>query len=669
MGRPETLLDPGAGPVQEFAYALRKLRQEADSPTYREMARSARYSVTALSQAAAGTALPSLAVTLAYVRACGGNVPQWEDRWKQAHEATALAEPRDDRTQPPYQGLARFEPDDHDRFFGRDTLVDVARTLVGAHRFTAVLGPSGSGKSSLLRAGLIPALRARTDGLAAIRILTPGEHPLRTHAPALDPADGDADTVVLVDQFEEVFTLCHDPAERAAFIDRLLAAREPDSRLRVVIAVRADFYGRCAEHRALADALTASSLLVGPMSDTELREAVVQPARTAGLIVERDLTTRLISETKGEPGGLPLLSHVLLETWRRSRGRTLTVEAYEAAGGLHGAIAQTAETVHTRLTDTQADLARQLLLRLIAPGEGAPDTRRPVPRCELDLADDTGDVDQVLDRLARARLITLDDDTVDLAHEALIPAWPRLRGWIDADRERLLVHRRLTEAAHAWAQLHHHRDSLWRGPRLTAAEEHWTTPSQQQSLTSLERDFLRAGTAARRRARRLRRVLVAVVSVLAVLASLAGGLALQQHRTAARQYEEQEGRKAAMAAVSLMASPSGRDRVLGMKLSVAAWRIASVEETKAVLSQARYIQYTSERLSFPRDPVTADPEEGEELRRTLFKGRKTFKIFLADDYDGGKGFTGMADALCAYFGGPSRQEWNSILRAPYRDVC
>ncbi|MFD0412265.1 hypothetical protein [Streptomyces sp. NPDC127108] len=669
MGRKENPVDPSAGPVQQFAFELRKLRQEADSPTYRQMARSARYSVTALSQAAAGTALPSLAVTLAYVRACGGNVPQWERRWKEAHEATALAEPREGRMQPPYQGLARFEPDDHDRFFGRDTLVDVARALMSEHRFTAVLGPSGSGKSSVLRAGLIPALRAGADGLAAIRILTPGEHPLRTHAPALHPADSDADTVVIVDQFEEVFTLCHDPAERTAFIERLLTSRDPDSRLRVVIAVRADFYGRCAERRTLANALTASSLLVGPMSEAELREVVVKPAQAVGLIVERDLTARLISEIKDEPGGLPLLSHVLLETWRRCRGRALTMEAYEAAGGLHGAIAQTAETIHTQFTEAQADLARLLLLRLITPGEGAPDTRRPVPRSELDLAEDTGDVDQVLDRLARARLITLDDDTVDLAHEALITSWPRLRGWIDTGRERLLVHRRLTEAAHAWAQHHRHRDSLWRGPRLNAAEEHWTTPSQQQSLTCVERDFLQASTAARSRARRLRRVLVAVVSVLVVLASLAGGLALQQHRTAQRQYEEQEGRNAAMAAVSLMASPSGRDRVLGMKLSVAAWRIASVEETRAVLSQARYVQFTSERLSFPHDPDTAGAEEGEDLRRTLFKGRRTYKIFLSDDYDGGKGFSGMADALCAYFGGPSRREWDSILRAPYRDVC
>ncbi|MVO85541.1 hypothetical protein GPA10_12450 [Streptomyces sp. p1417] len=193
-----------------------------------------------------------------------------------------------------------------------------------------------------------------------------------------------------------------------------------------MIAVRADFYGHCAEHRALADALTAATLLVGPMNPAELRAAIIKPAQAAGLIVERDLTAQLISESKDEPGGLPLLSHVLLETWRRSRGRALTKKAYEAAGGLHGAIAQTAETLYTQLTAAQADLARTLLLRLISPGDGSQDTRRPVLRSELDLVEGSDEVGQVTDRLVRARLITMDEDTVELAHEALISGWPRL---------------------------------------------------------------------------------------------------------------------------------------------------------------------------------------------------------------------------------------------------
>ncbi|MGO4757806.1 hypothetical protein AB4212_55965, partial [Streptomyces sp. 2MCAF27] len=252
---------------------------------------------------------------------------------------------------------------------------------------------------------------------AALRILTPGPHPARSHAHLLAPADGEGDTVVVVDQFEETFTLCHDPAERAEFIDLLLAARDPERRLRVVVAVRADFFGHCAGHRALADALRDATLLVAPMTPEELREAIVGPAAAEGLIVERTLTARLVEEVADEPGGLPLLSHVLLETWRRRRGRALTMAAYEATGGIHGAVAQTAEDLYTRLPPDQAQAVRRSLLRLVTPGEGAPDTRRPADRAEL-RAGGPGEAEAesesvavavaVLERLARARLITLD---------------------------------------------------------------------------------------------------------------------------------------------------------------------------------------------------------------------------------------------------------------------
>ncbi|MFJ4324334.1 helix-turn-helix domain-containing protein [Streptomyces tricolor] len=185
MGRPERPVDPNDGPVQRFTYELRKLRQEAGGPTYREMARQAQYSATALSQAAAGEQLPSLAVALAYAKTLGGDLEEWERRWKEASEESA-SRTLEEAGRSPYQGLARFEPDDHERFFGRDELVTKVRRMTAQHRFSAVFGPSGSGKSSLLRAGLIPALRERGSGpVAAIRILTPGEQPLRTHAGVL----------------------------------------------------------------------------------------------------------------------------------------------------------------------------------------------------------------------------------------------------------------------------------------------------------------------------------------------------------------------------------------------------------------------------------------------------------------------------------------------------
>lgn len=317
-GRPESPLDPSAGPAQRLAAELRKLRAQSGSPTYRVMAQRAGQGASTLSQAAAGERLPTLPVVLAYVRACGGDEAEWEARWREA-AAEAAAEPRTEGedAEPPYRGLARFEPGDANLFFGRDELTDRLLQLTSSRRFTAVFGPSGSGKSSLLRAGLIPRLRDP----AALRVLTPGEHPLRTHEQRLIPKDTDGDTWLIVDQFEELYTLCPDPAERDEFIDRLLAAIDPASRLRVVIVVRADFLSRCAEHSALTAALQDGTLLTGPMSRDELREAIVKPAQAAGMIVERSLTARILDEVEGEPGALPLMVVQLREETATSAHR------------------------------------------------------------------------------------------------------------------------------------------------------------------------------------------------------------------------------------------------------------------------------------------------------------------------------------------------------------
>ncbi|MFF1377437.1 hypothetical protein [Streptomyces sp. NPDC058308] len=545
MGRREKPVDPAAGPVARFAVELRTLRDEAGGVAYRSLAERTGYSITALSRAAAGEKLPSLALTLAYAKACGGDEQGWERRWHAAaREESETAAAGEDTAEAPYRGLARFEPGDAHLFFGRDHLTDHLTQLAQQHPVTVVFGPSGSGKSSLLRAGLITRLRHIEDtGLrpAAIRILTPGAHPLRIHADALTPAAAEGDTWLVVDQFEEAFTLCHDPTERGEFITRLLAARHPGSRLRVLLGVRADFYTRCLEHPELARTIRESSLPVGPMTPGELREAIVKPATAAGLTVERTLAAHLVDQAATEPGSLPLLSHALLETWRHRRGRTLTHEAYDTAGGLHGAIAHTAEDVHTRLSEAQAGTARRILLRLITPGEGTPDTRRPIDVSELE-EDQRPDTRTVLDLLACARLLTLEGTTVDLAHEALITAWPRLSAWIEEDRERLRTHRRLTEAATAWAELDRDPGALYRGTRLASAEEHFPHPDSHTHLTDLERTFLNTSTAVRdqeqraatRTTRRLRRFSIAV-SVLLTLALTAGLLAWQQSRTSDQQ--------------------------------------------------------------------------------------------------------------------------------------
>ncbi|MEV6483375.1 helix-turn-helix domain-containing protein [Streptomyces sp. NPDC051576] len=595
MGRPEGPLDPEAGPVQRFAYELRRLRREAGGITYRAMADRVDFSAATLSESAAGERLPSLAVVLAYAEACGADPGEWERRWRRAAEEEAGRQPEDEEgATPPYRGLARFEPADSGRFFGRDQLVADLAELALDNRFVAVVGTSGSGKSSLLRAGLVPALRddawpgARP---AAVRILTPGEHPARTHTRALAPAETsgeEGETWVLVDQFEEVFTLCQDPAERTRFLDRLLAASRPDGRLRVVIAMRADLYGRLGEHRGLAAALRGASLLVAPMSSEELREAIVKPAAAQGLTVERALADRIVADVTARPGGLPLMSHALLETWRRRRGRTLSLKGYEAAGGVRGAITQTAEDLYGSLSPQEAQLARQVMLRLIAPGEGADDTSRPARRAELDAAG-TGDPTVVLDRLARARLITLDDDTVDLAHEALITAWPRLREWIDRDRELLRRRRSLTEAADTWDQLDRDPGALYRGARLTAAEEAFTTADSSAQLTPLESVFLttslrtrdaeQRGTA--RTTRRLRS-LSGALAVLLVLAVIAAGLAFTQRQNAVNAQHAALSRQLAAQSEALLDT----DPDLASLLAVQSYRTSPTTEAVTSLYTA-----------------------------------------------------------------------------------
>ncbi|MGX1562552.1 nSTAND1 domain-containing NTPase [Streptomyces sp. NPDC055506] len=586
-GRAEGELDPGAGPVPRFAAGLRALRESAGRPTYREMARRARYGVTTLSQAAAGRQLPTRAVTLAYVKACGGDLAEWERRWREASEELAAEAAADETARPPYRGLTRFEPGDAELFFGRDQLVERLAELNRKHRFTAVFGPSGSGKSSLLRAGLIPRLRtASEDGVppAAVRILTPGADPLRTHADRLEPVPGtDADTWLIVDQFEELYTLGADPAARDAFIDRLVAATDADSRLRVVIAVRADFLGRCAEHPGLTAALQDATLLAGPMSRAELRDAIVRPAATAGLIVERALTDRLLDEVEDAPGGLPLMSHALLETWRHRSGRALTETAYEAAGGLHGAVVRTAEEVYGELTAAQAELARRVLLRLVAPGDGTPDTRRPTDRAELDFGS-PADTRVVLERLARARLVTFDDGTVDLAHEALITAWPRLRGWIDAERDRLRVHRALSEAARTWQRLGQENAALYAGSRLSAARDAFPADGEAardtDELTSLERRFLTTSLGRRHRAALLRRTVVAVLAALALLATGTAVVALQARVTAQAERDEAVFGRLTAEADRVRETDAG----LAARLDVAAYRMRSTPDLRTRLA-------------------------------------------------------------------------------------
>jgi WD40 repeat protein/transcriptional regulator with XRE-family HTH domain len=703
VGRREKPVDPGAGPVQRLAHDLRALREQAGKPTYREMARRTDYSPSALSQAAAGEVLPSLAVVLAYASALDADPAEWEQRWRNADRSARESAARDEDTAPPYRGLARFEPGDRELFFGRDELVGELLELVREHRFAAVFGPSGSGKSSLLRAGLIPALSQSpaADRPGLIRILTPGERPAHTHAEALIPQDGEQDTWVIVDQFEELFTLCRVRAERDGFLDLLLTAREPNSRLRVVIAVRGDFYGHCASRRDLADAVRRANLLVGPMSPAELREVITGPASAVGLNVERALTSRIIDEVSDRPGALPMLSHTLLETWRRRRGRTLTLAAYEETGGVEGAIAATAEQLYAGLSPAQARTARRILLRLIAPGDGTADTRRPAERAELDAGpgksstrpDAPGqDVDVVVERLAAARLITLSEGTVELAHEALITGWPRLRDWIEQDRERLREQRRLDEAARAWEELDRDPGALYRGTRLARAEELFggagSPPGQAErekheeheelddDLTRPERAFLTAALAARdaergaaiRTTRRFR-TLTAALSAFLVLALGAGLIAWQENRASEEEHTRTTARRIAAVASGLRAAEPRAAALLG----VAAWQIAPLTESRAALLGS---------LTQPEVDAFTDRQTGTGTRRflaedggTLFSsadGRvRVWDVVRGEQTDGfqlppGTTLDGVSpDARTLHVSGPDGAElWDVATRRP-----
>ncbi|MEV4176287.1 hypothetical protein [Nonomuraea sp. NPDC049709] len=610
MGRPERDLNPEKDPLHRFATELRKLRIEAGKPSYRELAKRAHFSVTALAEAAGGAVLPSLAVTLAYVEACGGDRAEWEERWRALDEQLKEPVEQDGPEGAPYLGLRTYEADDAKLFVGRESTVRELCDTLRRTSFLAVFGPSGVGKSSLLRAGLLPTLRAEhgPDGRAwPVAFLTPGELPLRELAVHLanaanvaatsvydalraDPSSvrtaiaqvlagggGGGRMLVVVDQFEEVFTLCEDEDERAPFVAALLAAAtEPAAR--VVIAMRADFYGHCAAYADLVAALRDAQVLIGPMDEDGMRQVVRVPAERAGLKVERELVELVVDESRGQPGALSLISHALLETWRRRRGGTLTVAAYRATGGVHGAVAQTAERVYTSLPPGERELVRHLLSRLIVPGQGTEDTRRRAARTELAEGESTA---RILAELVAARLVTVDEDTVTIAHEALIRGWPRLRGWLEEDRGLLLAHRRLTEAAAEWDQ--HGRDDafLYRGSRLSA----WDGRSADR-FNALERAFLdashRGESAARGRRRRRARLLTSGLLVVVLVVSALAAVAMTQARQAADHRDVAVSRQLAAEAQAELALNPER----GLRLARQAHSVWPTVEAETALRQA-----------------------------------------------------------------------------------
>ncbi len=460
--------------------------------------------------------------------------------------------------EPPFKGLQYFDENDADLFFGREMLTARLVGRLGEACFLAVIvGASGSGKSSVVRAGVIPALKkgqALADGALPpegsahwqVHVITPTAHPLEALALALtreaesvsamatlmddlarDPRSlylylrrrsaARGHVLIVIDQFEELFTLCRDEFEREAFIDNLLTALTPslsslhsvqglpligkgseepvvswpkeEGLVTLLLTIRADFYAHLAQYPELREAVAQHQEYIGPMSAEELRRAIEEPAKRGGWEFEPGVVDLMLRDVGDEPGALPLLSHALLETWKRRSGRRLTLKGYADSGGVRGAIAQTAETVYQQLTPAEQSLARDIFLRLTELGEGTEDTRRRASFDELiSNSEDATEMRVLLCTLAEARLVTLGEGTAEVAHEALIREWQRLREWLSQDREGLRLHRQLTEAAHEWELLERDPGALYRGARLAQACE-WAA-ADPAALNAHERAFL-----------------------------------------------------------------------------------------------------------------------------------------------------------------------------------
>ena len=446
--------------------------------------------------------------------------------------ASALPEPS---ATCPYQGLTPFDVEDADRFFGRDAEVRDCLRRLADEPVLAVVGPSGSGKSSLVRAGVAAAMRR--DGLRVV-VVTPGRHPLE--ALTALPSRGTPPTLV-VDQCEEVFSLCDNEVERAQFLDALARHAQVAP---LVVSLRADRLADVASHAGFARLVERGLHLIAAMDECALREAIDGPAQAASLVLEPGLADLLIGEVIGQSGALPLLSHALAETWQRREGRTLTVAGYQASGGIKRAVAQTAEAVYGQLTPEEQALLREVLLRLVTPGPDGEAVRTRLPRRQV-VPDPA--YDDLVDLLVGSRLVTSDGDMVELAHESLARAWPRLREWLADDVEGQQTLHHLAGAAESWHSLGRPDSELYRGVRLAKVLE-WRERGAS-SLTENERAFVDESKrlsevelrSAERRAReqsrtnrRLRGLLVAAVLLL-VGALVAGFVAVRQGDRAARE--------------------------------------------------------------------------------------------------------------------------------------
>lgn len=440
----------------------------------------------------------------------------------------------------PYRGLLPYDSGDADSFFGREADVDACLRRLRDSGLLAVVGPSGVGKSSLVRAGVVAALMRSGR---PVLVTTPGPRP----TDSLGELRSQGQQTLVIDQTEEAVTTCPDPVERARYFAALAAHVAAGGAL--VLSMRADHLGDLAPYPNIARLLEEGLYLLGPMAEPDLRNAIEGPARCAGLRLEPGLVDLLVREVEGEPAALPLLSHVLRATWERREGPTLTVDGYRATGGIRSAVSNSAERLYDAMDASQRSRLRTLLLRLVVPTEDGDPVRARVPRTKV-AADDQHQ--QLVEQLVDARLVSIDGDTVQIAHEALVRVWPRLRGWLDDDVDGQRLFRHLAGAADAWDAMGRPNSELYRGARLGRTVE-WRDRAKPD-LNVVEVAFLDASVALaesevraaetrvaheRRVNRRLRGAL-AGVGVLLVMTLVAGLVAVRSADQAGRERDRAE---------------------------------------------------------------------------------------------------------------------------------
>jgi len=560
----------------------------------------------------------------------------------------------------PYRGLLPFGEADSEVFYGRERLTSELAVMVDRHHratggMILVTGATGAGKSSLVRAGLVPALSRGSQVPGSEHwprmVITPTRSPLTelaTHVAALggfdpfmvregfarNPADAHlairqaliADharrgrswssdetalrLVLVVDQFEQVFTLSparDQEAERQAFVTALgAAANNPAGpaghpTTLVIAVVRGDFCDRCAGYPELASALRDGPFIVGPMHESDFRVAITGPADTARLQVDPALVDTVLADLRATDqeeatGVLPLLSQAMLSTWENRSGSRLTIRGYSQAGGVRSAVQRTADAALESLSPTQRDLARDVLRSLTVTSRDGRLSRRPMTREDLYAASpDAGltRVDEVLETFAARRLIVLNDGTAQIAHDVLLTAWPRLRGWLDDDRASWVLHSQFSEDAADWRDNSEDASFLYRGTQLAALQQaalQWSAnPGRYPALTGTQQDFLTASEKAAARRSRQRRLVMLSLATLLTAALISGGLAIAAARTASHQRDlaisQRESAVSARVATQSEESDITNPATASM-LAAAAWRIAPTAEARESLREA-----------------------------------------------------------------------------------